>query len=369
MAWWILIPCGFAFLIIVFASGVPMFVGFLLANIGGLLLLVGSKGFPLIVNSIFDTLTGTVLAAVPLFILMGEILFRSGSVNRLLDSVDTLIRGIHGRLYIVTLVLSVIFGALSGSTMGVSAMMARLLYPEMMRRGYDSRLTIGAILSGASLAPIIPPSIAIVITAMLTNVSVAKLLIAGILPGILLAAMFIAYIALRLVLTPSVAPRKGDELLNPISLRDVAKAIAGILPFSIIIFCVIGTILLGIATPTEAAAAGVFGATLLSVAQGTFKPSVLSESVASTLQVSGVILVLMASSIMFGQLLAFTGAARQLATFAVSFELSPYLIFLVMMLVAFVLCSFIDQTAVLLILAPVFLPILSSLPFDPIWLS
>ena len=121
---------------------------------------------------------------------------------------------------------------------------------------------------------------------MLTNVSVAKLLIAGILPGILLAAMFIAYIALRLVLTPSVAPRKGDELLNPISLRDVAKAIAGILPFSIIIFCVIGTILLGIATPTEAAAAGVFGATLLSVAQGTFKPSVLSESVASTLQVS-----------------------------------------------------------------------------------
>jgi TRAP-type mannitol/chloroaromatic compound transport system permease large subunit len=169
-------------LLALFLAGLPIFIAFLVINILGVLLIMGTPAFGLFANSIFETTNTAAFAAVPLFLLLGELLFRSGTIHMLLESVDTLIGRISGRQYFLCVMLSTIFGALSGSAMGVAAMMARLLYPVMIGQGYDRRLSTGLILAGASLAPIIPPSVLVIIIATLADVSVAKLLIAGIVP-------------------------------------------------------------------------------------------------------------------------------------------------------------------------------------------
>ncbi|MEP2460124.1 MAG: TRAP transporter large permease subunit, partial [Nitratireductor sp.] len=177
MTWWMFLSGSFVMLLVLFATGLPIFLSFLLLNLAALFLLTGSfGGVLLIINSMFDTGTSFSLAAIPLFILLGEILFRSGAVNILFNAVDALIGNIRARLYAVAIVLSTIFGALSGSAMAVAAMMGSSLLPEMRARGYDRDLSIGALLAGSSLAPIIPPSVMAVVLGILSKVSIAALL-------------------------------------------------------------------------------------------------------------------------------------------------------------------------------------------------
>lgn len=365
--WWIILIGSFSLLIAVFMTGVPMFVAFLLVNIGGVLMLIGPRGFPLMVNSIFNATTVSSLTAIPLFILLGEILFRAGSVDLLLRAVDKLVGRLRGRQYAVSILLSAIFGALSGAAVGVAAMMARSLYGAMTGRGYDRSLTIGTILGGASLAPIIPPSLVVIIIATLADVSIAKLLIAGILPGLLLALAFFVYCMVRVWLNHGLAPPMEQETVQPLTTRRLIGAIADLLPFTIIIFSVMGFILLGIATPTEAAATGVVGALATALYFRKLNWHMLSESLGSAAMMTSMIIVIMASSNMFGQLLAFTGSARMLATTITGLEVAPEIVLFLMMAIVFVLCMFIDQTALLLILIPIYKPIVASLGFDPVW--
>ena len=153
MVWWGTLSGGLAVLLAAFMTGAPIFIAFLVINIAGVLIVLGQPGFGMVANSIFETTNIAALSAIPLFILMGELLFRSGSIDILFDSVDKLVGKVRGRQYVLCIVLSTIFGALSGAAMGVAAMMARTLYPGMIERKYDSRLSTGAILAGASLAP------------------------------------------------------------------------------------------------------------------------------------------------------------------------------------------------------------------------
>ena len=189
-----------------FFAGVPIFLAFLVINVGGVIAFLGPNAFSMVVNSVFDTTTTGTLTAIPLFVLMGEILFRSGSTAVLFDAVDSLIGRVRGRQYVLAMALATVFGALSGSNMAVAAMMGRTVYPAMQSRNYDSKLSIGVILAGASLAPIIPPSVLAIIIATLANVSVAGLLVAGILPGLMISVMCLAYALGRCVLNPALAP-------------------------------------------------------------------------------------------------------------------------------------------------------------------
>jgi len=159
MTWYILLPLAVAFLLFLFLLGSRVFIAFLTLNIVGMLVLVGTRGFGLFTNSIYETATSPTLITVALFVLMGEILFRSGSVDLLFDSVDRLVGAVRGRLYIVVILLATVFGALSGSAVAVAAMLGSALLPMMRERGYDTGLSTGTILAGASLAPIIPPSL------------------------------------------------------------------------------------------------------------------------------------------------------------------------------------------------------------------
>ena len=359
---------GLVALLGVLLCGVPIYLGFLLLNFAGVALFFGSSGFGLLVNSMVDSLTALSLTTIPLFVLMGEILFRSGAVEVVFDSVDEMIGKIHGRLYVFTIALSTLFGALCGSAVAVVAMLGRSVLPIMHKRGYDIELSAAVIQGGASLAPIIPPSIFAVIIGSMANVSISSLLIAGILPGLLLAGMSVGYVYWALWRDPTRAPRDEPESIHrgPKHFR-VAWAIVRLLPFGIIIFSVMGLMLMGIATPSESAATGVVGSLVTAGCYRKLSWKMFRESLMSTVRISAMILTIIATSILFGQLLAFTGATTDLVNWTTHLSLHPILMFWIMMAVPFVLCMFIDQLAFMLVAIPLYAPIVQTLGFDPIW--
>lgn len=366
MEWWIVLSGSLFLLLAAFVSGAPLFIGFLAVNIGTVLVMTGPRGFILVANSIFDSSNIASLSAIPLFILMGEILTRSGSVEMLFKAMDGLIGKVRGRQYVLTIFVSVVFGALSGAAMAVAAMLGRSLYPTMVARNYDSKLSIGAILAGASLAPIIPPSVLVVVVATLANVSIAKLLISGILPGLVAAVLFLVYIGYRVWRDPSLSPdAERDEGAG--GLAGIAQSIALLLPFSVIVFAVMGLILLGIATPSEAAATGVIGSVVVAAIYRKFSFGMLFQAFEGAMTTTAMIMVIVVSSNLFGQLLAFTGSTRELVSFGAQLVDSPYLLLFVLMAIVFVLCMFVDQIALMLILVPIYLPLVNAVGFDPIW--
>ncbi len=367
MEWWLILAIAGGLLLALFASGMPIFLAFLAINVLGVLVFLGPNAFCIVVNSVFDTTTTGTLTAIPLFVLMGEILFRSGSTSVLFDAVDRLVGRLRGRQYVLAMALATVFGALSGSNMAVAAMMGRTVYPGMIARGYDARLSIGVILGGASLAPVIPPSVLAIIIATLANVSVAGLLIAGILPGLLLSGLFLLYALGRCALNPALAPEVGD---GPADGRDARPAwihLVRCLPFALIIASVMGFILTGVATPSESAATGVCGAVATALVFRRLSWRLLWDSLGQSAYIASMILVIMASSTMFSQLLAFTGATGHLTGLVADSALSPAVMFLLMMALVFVFCMFIDQVALMLIVIPIYEPMVGVLGFDPIW--
>jgi tripartite ATP-independent transporter DctM subunit len=365
MSWAIPLFVGLALLCGVLAAGAPIFIGFLLLNLVGVWALFGTAGFGMFAGSVTDSLSSLSLTTIPLFVLMGEILFRSGAVDVVFDSVDHLIGRLRGRLYVVTITLSTVFAALCGSAVAVVAMLGRTVLPAMHARGYDMKLSAALIQGGASLAPIIPPSLLAVLIGSMANVSISSLLMAGLLPGLLLASLCIAYAYWRLWRDPSLAPADDDVLQS--TRRKPVRALVRLLPFTLIIFSVMGLMLLGIATPSEAAATGVVGSLLTALFYRKLSLGMLRESVVSTVAISSMILIILAVSVFFGQLLSFTGATAQLVEALSRIDVPPLVMFWLLMLVPFVLCMFIDQFAFMLVAIPIYAPLVQKLGFDPVW--
>ncbi len=365
MEWYWTLTIGIAILVALFMTGAPIFLAFLIIIVSGVVMLLGDAAFGMVVNSVYETATTAALGTVPLFILLGEILFRSGCMEVLLDSIDKLVGRVRGRQYVLSISLSTILGALSGSAIAVGAMLGRSLLPVMRQRGYDTKLSIGTILAGACLAPIIPPSILAIIVGTLADVSIAALLIAGVIPGLLLAAMFVAACLIKVRIDPSLAP--DDDEGAQIDIKGKLKALAGLLPFSVIIFMVMGLIMLGVATPSESAATGVLGAILTAAYYRRLSFRMLFEAVGEAALLASVILLILCSAVMFTQLLAFTGATSALTEVVTSLDVNRWVMFFLMMLLPFILCMFIDQLGLMLVVIPIYLPILKVLEFDPVW--
>lgn len=359
MTWAAFLLIAVGLLLVVLFSGAKIFVGFLVLNITGVVLLIGPRGFGLFSNSIFETATSPTLVTVALFVLMGEILFRSGTVDILFSSVDRLVGRLKGRLYVVSIALSTVFGALSGSAVAVAAMLGRSVLPLMERRNYDKRTSAITILAGASLAPIIPPSLLAIIVGSLADVSIAGLLVAGIIPGLIFAALTLTFVYLR-----------GEEMPPPEAAateRTVLRAILQMLPFLLVIASVMGLILMGVATPSESAATGVLGALIVAAMFGRLNWAMLREALSSAVTIAVVILIIVVSAKLFSQLLSFAGATRGLVTLVADLGLGPTGTFLLMMLIPLVLCMFIDQIAFMLLAIPIYSPIVAAMGFDPIW--
>ena len=367
MEWYVTLLAGIMILFALFLSGTPIFLAFLIAILTGVYFIIGPFGFPMFANSILDTATTTSLASIPLFILMGELLFRSGTMDVLFNSIDKLVGRVRGRQYVLVVVLSAVFGALSGVAMAVAAMLGRAIMPGMVARGYDRDIAAGLIIAGASLAPIIPPSLLAIIVGSLADVSIAKLLIAGVVPGLLLGGIFLAYVFVRIALKPDLAPANVSSERGEVSSGEMVMALVRILPFAIVIFSVMGFILLGIATPSESAATGVLGAIVTAAIYRNLSFKMIWQSVMAAITVSAMILAIMAMSKMFTQLLAFTGATSQLVDLVANLGYGPLTMLMIMLAVPFLLCMFIDTIAVILLTIPIYQPVVTALEYDPVW--
>jgi tripartite ATP-independent transporter DctM subunit len=367
VTWWVTLSGGIVLLLILLGLSVPIFVAFLILNLAGVLFLFGTSGFGLFANSIYSTATSGALTAVPLFIAMGEILFRSGAMEVLFDSLDRLVGRIRGRQYIVCILLSAVLGALSGAAMAVAGLLGRSLFPAMRKRGYDTQLSAGTILAGASLDPIIPPSVLAVLVATTADVSISKMLIAGIVPGVVLTGMFLIYVIIRVYVTPTLAPEISADIADRKTGGSALGAFARMLPSLLVFFMVMGLIMLGVATPTEAAATGVLGALLLAALYRRLTFSMIADAFYTSATVAALLLIIMCSAVMFSQLLTVTGAARELGQIVARMDLSAGLMLFMMMAVPFFLFMFLDQIAIMLVLVPIYLPIIKIYGWDDIW--
>lgn len=363
MSWILFLTLSVGLLLVLLFIGLPIFVGFLILNITGLLFLIGPRGIGLFTNSLYETATSSSLVTVILFILMGEVLFRSGAVGVLFDGVDSLIGRLRGRLYVVTMALSTMFGALCGSAVAVASMLGRSVLPQMEERGYDKKLAAGTILAGASLAPIIPPSVFAIIIGTQADVSIAGLLIGGILPGLLFAVLTLGYVLIRMGRGAEVVP--SQPVAAPA--RSKPAALVSMLPFLLLIGAVTGFIVLGIATPTESAAIGVVGSIVVAMLYGRLGFGMLREAIGAAVTTGVVILIIICAAKLFSQLLSLSGVTAGMVGLINDLSFGADLTFFILMLIPLVMCMFIDEVSFMLIAIPIYQPVVNAMEYEPVW--
>lgn len=365
MSWASFLILTLTALFVLFLTGVPVFAAFLLINLVAVLWLFGDAGFGLFTSSIVGAVTAPSFAALPLFILMGEVLFRTGAADSLFDASDRAMRSVRGRQWALMTLLSAVFGALSGSAVAVAAMLGKSVMPRLVAKGYDETITVSAVLGGASLAPIIPPSLLAIIIGSLTNVSIADLLAAGVLPGLLLGGLVLVYTLGLAYFRQGAAP--DETAISAGGAGGAMPILFASAPVAAIIFSVMGLIIFGVATPTEAAAAGVFGAVLTAALRRRLSMYTLQSALMSTARITAMILMIVAASRLFGQLLAFTGATEGVISAVQALNAPPAIVFLLLLAAPFFFCMFVDQLAFLMVAAPIYTPLVALNGFDPVW--
>jgi tripartite ATP-independent transporter DctM subunit len=363
---WVLNLAFFFVLLVIFMlSGMPVAFGFITLNIIGLyFFLGGSNALSLLATSSFSSIGQFTLIPIPLFILMGELLMRTGLAGKTVEAVDHWIGRIPGRLSLSAVGGGTLFGALSGASMASVAMLGSTLVPEMTRRGYKPAMSVSSILAGGGLAVLIPPSALGVLLGALAQVSISKLLMAGILPGIILATMYFVYFSVRASLQPDLAPPYQEKSTT---IREKLYSLLTILPLLSLIFIVTGLIFLGIATPSESAAMGVIATLVLAACYGRLTAHALRTALISTMTTTAMMLLVIVGSTGFSQLLAATGSTSMLVSTVSELGLGPIATVLIMQLIVLVLGCFIDTISIMLVAVPVFMPIVLMLGIDPIW--
>jgi len=348
------------------AMGIPVAMTFITANIIGALIFMGDwSAWTQIVDNSTSLLTRFTLGPVPMFIMMGALFFHTGLAIRVFDGLDVLFGRLQGRLCYLTVAGGAVFSTLTGSSMANTAMLGSLMVPEMQRRGYNRRMSMGPILGTGGLAMIIPPSALGVLLASVANIDVGSLLIAGFLPGFLLAGLYAILIFLQIKINPESAPAYAVDM-PPVRER-VKLVCTNILPMGLVVFMVIGFIILGWTTPTEAAAFGVLGVMILAIAFRVLTFTALRAAIEATVKVGAMVFFIIMSSTVFSQLLAYSGASAGLLEWATGFGISKYWILLMMFFILITLGMFMDATSMMLITVPIFFPLAQQLGFDLIW--
>jgi len=352
-------------LVFLMILGFPVFIAFTIVNIVGIYFFWGgADGLMQLSHTIFSSIANFVLLPVPVFILMGELIARSGIFTNAVETLDKWIGVIRGRLALLGVASSTIFAALSGSAQGTAAMLGSILLPEMYRRGYKKYFAVGSCFTGA-LAMIIPPSAFAVILGALAEVSIGKLLIGGILPGLVLSACYIAYIIITTKLDPDVAKDYSEAKY---SWSDkIISFLKYILPFGSIMFLVTWLIFFGFCTPTESAVLGVAGSVVLIFCYKKMRWSVVKASFINTIKITVMMFMILTGATAFGQLLAYTGASQGLCEFVVSYNLSPMLTVIIMQVLFLILGCFMEQVSILMVTLPIFMPIIRTLDINALW--
>ena len=366
MEWPFILLFLFGSLLILMFLGLPVAFSFLLVTSGAVYLLMGGvNGLTQLTVSIFDSLTKFNLTAIPFFILMGEVLYHAGLVSKALDAFSKWVGAIPGRLSVVTFLIGGLFGALSGATVASTAVLASLMVPEMMRRHYDKEMILGPIMASGALDMIIPPSALTVLLGTIAEVSIGRLLINAIVPGYILLGIYVGFVMIRCWLNPSLAPKYE---VSGIGLKEkIFVGLRDLLPLGIVIFVALGLIVLGVATPTEAAALASLIAFVLAAVYRSLNFKVMKMSIFSSLQVTVMILTIIAASAAFSQVLAFSGASRGMLQLVLGAAVDPFWILIIMLAIVILLGCFIEQVSIMMITLPIFMPIVKALGLDPVW--
>ena len=368
MEWWAILLFLIGGLIFFLVLGVPIAFAFLLINfIGAYIFMGGVGGLNAATQQIFTSLVSFALAPIPLFIFMGELMLHSGMAKRTLDVFDKLIGKLPGRLSLIVITGGALFSTLSGSTIANTAMLGQIMVPEMKDRGYKNPMILGPIVGVGGLAMLIPPSALAVVYASLAQISVGKVLIAGAVPGLILALFYAIYVVGRSRINPSLAP--AYEVEHHSLSEKVSEFCKYVLPLGFIFFLVLGFIFLGVATPTEAASTGAIGSIILACCYKKFSLTILKKSLNGTLHVSVMAFMIIAASKTYSSLLAFTGSTMGLVNLINDLQMSRLVILICMMLILMIMGTFMEQVSMMMITIPIYMPVIHGLGYDPIWFA
>jgi tripartite ATP-independent transporter DctM subunit len=367
MEWWGVLSTLIGTLIVILLMGFPVAFAFLLTDVIFTIYLMGFSGLQVLTLQVYTSIASFVLSPAPMFILMGEFMFHTNLANDTLDCLDRWLHRLPGRLGVLAAVSGTIFAATSGSSMANTAMLGTVLIPEMRKRGYSTFMSVGPIIGAGGLAILIPPSALSVIFASIAQVSVSGVLIGGVIPGVMLGAMFCVFIISCAVIKPSCAPSYHTEPTPFV--QKAALTFKYLVPVGFIIFAVLGMMFLGLATPTEAAALGALATIIVAVAMGRFSFKMLRASVMGTLEVTVMVFMIVVASKTFSSILAFTNATDGMAAMITSLEVNRYVILIAMQVIVGILGCLMDPVSIMMVTLPIFMPIINSLGFNPIWFA
>ena len=352
-------------MVIFLLTGLPVAFSFLIVNMtAAYFFLGGVPGLITTATGIFSSITTFTLLPVPFFIFMGELIFHSGVGLQAINVIDKWLGRLPGRLSLISVITGVIFAALSGSTIANTALLGTVLLPEMRKKGYSKTLSLGPLMGVGGIAMLIPPSALAVVLASLAQMDVGKLLIAGVMPGVLIGFLCMAYIMAACLIKPELAP--AYDVPHTPFWEKMTTTLRDFVPLVLIVFMVIGVIFLGIATPTEAAATGTLGAFVLACVYGKMSWQVMKNSVYGTIKVTVMIFMIIIVSTTYSEILAFTGAARGLVEFIVGQQIHSIIIIISMMVAVLILGCFMETVSIMMITLPIFMPVISALGYDPI---
>ena len=347
--------------------GIPIALSLVIVSAGAGLIAFGPHAFGQLYGSFYTASTNFILAAIPMFVLMGAILERSGVAERLFRVMQLWMARLPGGLAVATIAMGAVFAAAAGVVGAVEVMIGMMAIPAMQRYRYNNSLIAGTICAGGSLGTMIPPSVIAVMYASLAQMSVGELLAGMMLPGFLMVCLFIVYLIVHGVLFPPEKVELDDDLYDVPLGEKLTLTLTSLLPIAGLILAVLGSLLAGIASPTEAAAVGALGAGVLCVAYGRFSIAMLQESLKITVRISSMILLIVAAGTMFMGTFAANGGSRLIRTMVETSGLGDAGMIALFLLIVLLLGFVLDWTANVLICVPLFMPLIKAAGIDPVW--
>ena len=338
--------------------GISLIVGFL-----G----VGQGFFHMMILRVFETMENYILASIILFVYMGIMLERSGAAERLFSSTHILLGGLRGGLALTVVAVCTIMAAATGIMGAPVIIMGLFALPEMLKRGYDKALSCGTICAGGTLGILIPPSIMLVVYGPMAGVSVGRLFMAAIIPGLILSALYVVYIIVRCFLNPELGPALPLEQRQLPLGKKLLMILTSMLPTLFLILAVLGTIFFGVAAPTEAAAVGAFASILLAVSYKKLNWNAFKDSMYQTLRVSSMIMLIVAAAFVFTGTFMIVGGGDLVKEFLLGLPIGRWGVLAIMMSAFFIFGLFMEWVGIVPILVPIFTPVIADLGFDPLW--
>jgi len=324
--------------------------------------------FDLFVNQTYSVMANDVLTAIPLFLFMGYIVERANIVNRLFDTLYVTARSLPGAMAVAALLTCALFATATGIIGAVVTLMGLLALPAMMRAKYDTSFASGVICAGGCLGILIPPSIMLIVYAATSNVSIVRLYAGAIIPGFLLAGLYILYVIGRAALNPSLAPKPPEDEYERLPLgRVILMLVTSFFPLAFLILSVLGAILFGLATPSEAAAVGALGGLVLAVAYRSLTWNRLRESVYLTVRTSAMVCWMFVGSWVFSSVFSYLGGEGLINEFVIGFNLQPWQFLVMAQLIIFLLGWPLEWSEIIIIFVPIFLPLLPVFGIDPLF--